>query len=79
MLPGSPAEAGEGEARRIMARGDLLSRWGPGAHGGTYGGNPLACAIALAACSTSSPDGEAADAGLGEQSQDGLAAADPRW
>jgi len=32
----------------IMARGDLLERFGPGAHGGTYGGNAVACAAAVA-------------------------------
>ncbi len=32
----------------IMARRSLLDRLGPGAHGGTYGGNAVACAAALA-------------------------------
>ncbi len=32
----------------ILARGDLLDRFAPGAHGGTYGGNAVACAAALA-------------------------------
>jgi 4-aminobutyrate aminotransferase len=32
----------------LIARADLLEAWGPGAHGSTYGGNPLACAAALA-------------------------------
>ncbi|HVL53349.1 MAG TPA: aminotransferase class III-fold pyridoxal phosphate-dependent enzyme, partial [Vitreimonas sp.] len=32
----------------MIARADLLERWGPGAHGSTYGGNPVACAAALA-------------------------------
>jgi 4-aminobutyrate aminotransferase len=32
----------------LIARADLLESWGPGAHGSTYGGNPLACAAALA-------------------------------
>ncbi len=32
----------------IMARRDLLERFAPGAHGGTYGGNAVACAAALA-------------------------------
>jgi 4-aminobutyrate aminotransferase len=31
----------------LVARADLLEAWGPGAHGSTYGGNPLACAAAL--------------------------------
>ncbi len=32
----------------LVARADLLEHWGPGAHGSTYGGNPVACAAALA-------------------------------
>ena len=32
----------------MIARADLLEAWGIGAHGSTYGGNPVACAAALA-------------------------------
>jgi 4-aminobutyrate aminotransferase len=32
----------------LVARADLLEAWGAGAHGSTYGGNPVACAAALA-------------------------------
>ena len=32
----------------IMARRELLDRFGPGSHGGTYGGNAVACAAAVA-------------------------------
>jgi 4-aminobutyrate aminotransferase len=32
----------------IMARRELLDRFSPGAHGGTYGGNAVACAAAVA-------------------------------
>jgi 4-aminobutyrate aminotransferase len=32
----------------MVARADLLEAWGRGAHGSTYGGNPVACAAALA-------------------------------
>jgi 4-aminobutyrate aminotransferase len=32
----------------ILAPRRLLDAWGPGAHGGTYGGNAVACAAALA-------------------------------
>lgn len=32
----------------ILARGDLLDAFGPGAHGGTYGGNAVSCAAAVA-------------------------------
>lgn len=32
----------------IVARRDLMDQWPPGAHGGTFGGNPVACAASLA-------------------------------
>ncbi|MFL5755897.1 MAG: aminotransferase class III-fold pyridoxal phosphate-dependent enzyme, partial [Chloroflexota bacterium] len=32
----------------LVARAELLEAWGPGAHGSTFGGNPVACAAALA-------------------------------
>ena len=32
----------------MMARADLLESWSAGAHGSTYGGNPVACAAAMA-------------------------------
>jgi 4-aminobutyrate aminotransferase len=32
----------------MVARADLLEAWGPGAHGSTFGGNPVSCAAALA-------------------------------
>lgn len=32
----------------IGASGDLMDRWPTGSHGGTYGGNPMGCAAALA-------------------------------
>jgi 4-aminobutyrate aminotransferase len=32
----------------VTARKSLMEQWKPGAHGNTYGGNPLCCAAALA-------------------------------
>jgi 4-aminobutyrate aminotransferase len=32
----------------IGATAEIMSRWAKGAHGGTYGGNPIGCAAALA-------------------------------
>jgi 4-aminobutyrate aminotransferase len=32
----------------MIARADLMETWSTGAHGSTYGGNPVACAAALA-------------------------------
>ena len=41
----------------IAARRDLHDLWGRGAHGTTYGGNPVACAAALAVLDTIERDG----------------------
>jgi 4-aminobutyrate aminotransferase len=32
----------------VAARDDILSKWAPGSHGTTFGGNPVACAAAAA-------------------------------
>lgn len=32
----------------IIAKKEIMQQWAPGAHGGTYGGNPVACAASLA-------------------------------
>jgi 4-aminobutyrate aminotransferase len=32
----------------MIARAELMEAWGKGAHGSTYGGNPVACAAAMA-------------------------------
>ncbi len=32
----------------LAARGELMQRWPPGSHGGTFGGNVVACAAAVA-------------------------------
>jgi 4-aminobutyrate aminotransferase len=32
----------------VIAREELMRSWGPGKHGSTFGGNPVACAAALA-------------------------------
>ena len=36
----------------IVSSRDLQERWGRGAHGSTYGGNPVACAAGLAVLET---------------------------
>ena len=36
---------------------ELMSRWIPGTHGGTYGGNPMGCAAALATIDVITEDG----------------------
>jgi 4-aminobutyrate aminotransferase len=32
----------------LGARGEVMDSWKPGSHGGTYGGNPIGCAAAMA-------------------------------
>lgn len=46
----------------IMARRELLDRFGPGAHGGTYGGNAVACAAAVATLDVIGSEGLLANA-----------------
>jgi 4-aminobutyrate aminotransferase len=36
----------------VAARRDLMGKWMPGSHGGTYGGNAVACAAAVASIRT---------------------------
>ncbi len=46
----------------ILARGSLLEAFAPGAHGGTYGGNAVACAAALATLDVIDDEGLVANA-----------------
>jgi 4-aminobutyrate aminotransferase len=46
----------------IMARRELLDRFGPGAHGGTYGGNAVSCAAAVATLDVIEAEGLLANA-----------------
>jgi 4-aminobutyrate aminotransferase-like enzyme len=41
----------------IGARAELMARWPTGSHGGTYGGNPMGCAAALATLEVLTADG----------------------
>lgn len=41
----------------IGARPELMAKWIPGSHGGTYGGNPIACAASLATIDVLTADG----------------------
>jgi 4-aminobutyrate aminotransferase len=57
----------------ILARPELLAAWRPGAHGGTYGGNAVACAAALATLDVIEDEGLLANAReRGRQLLDGL-------
>ena len=63
----------------MVARADLLEHWGAGAHGSTYGGNPVACAAALATIELLE-NGLVANAGeRGEQAIAGLRALTERY
>jgi 4-aminobutyrate aminotransferase len=57
----------------IVARRELHERWGLGAHGTTFGGNPVACAAAAAVLETIEREGLVANAAArGEQLMAGL-------
>jgi len=59
----------------ILARGDLIDSFAPGAHGGTYGGNAVACAAALATLDVIEDEGLLANAERqGRRLLDGLRA-----
>ncbi|WP_297527313.1 acetylornithine transaminase [Thiohalobacter sp.] len=59
-----------------LARGEAADVFAPGNHGSTFGGNPLACAAALAVLDTLDKDGLVAAAErLGRRMLDGLRAA----
>jgi 4-aminobutyrate aminotransferase len=60
----------------IMARRELLDRFGPGSHGGTYGGNAVACAAAVATLDVIESEGLLANAARqGERLLAGIRAA----
>lgn len=59
----------------LGASSELMGRWPIGSHGGTYGGNPIACAAALATIDVLSADGFLAGVDArGEQLRGGLGA-----
>ena len=57
----------------IGASAELMARWPTGSHGGTYGGNPMGCAAALATIDVLTRDGFLDNVNArGEQLRDGL-------
>ncbi|MBL7063395.1 MAG: aminotransferase class III-fold pyridoxal phosphate-dependent enzyme [Anaerolineae bacterium] len=57
----------------IAARRELMERWVPGSHGGTYGGNAVACAAAVATIRTIREEGMLENAQrMGARLMDGL-------
>jgi 4-aminobutyrate aminotransferase len=51
----------------MVARAEIMEHWGMGAHGSTYGGNPVACAAALATIELLESELTANAAARGEQ------------
>lgn len=66
----------------FVSRRELHERWGAGAHGSTFGGNPVSCAAGIAVLQTIASQGLVANSqARGEQLLDGLrkiAMAEPR-
>lgn len=60
-----------------LARGDLAEAMTPGSHGTTFGGNPVACAAALATLRIIEEEGLLASAAAQRATLDAIAAADP--
>ncbi len=59
----------------VVTRRELQERWGPGAHGTTFGGNPLSCAAGVAVLETIRDQDLVANAAArGAELKDGLAA-----
>ncbi len=57
----------------VVSRRDLQQHWGVGAHGSTFGGNPVACAAAIAVLETIEREGLVANAAeRGEELRRGL-------
>ncbi len=57
----------------IAARRELMERWVPGSHGGTYGGNAVSCAAATATVQVIREEGLVENAArMGERLMDGL-------
>lgn len=64
----------------IAAPLDIMERWPPGTHGGTYGGNPVAAAAAWATVKVILEEGLLENAlERGRQLQDGLEEMQGRW
>jgi 4-aminobutyrate aminotransferase len=64
----------------IVARRELIEAWPPGTHGGTYGGNVVACAAALATIEVLEEDGLIENAReRGAQLLDGVRAVQARY
>jgi 4-aminobutyrate aminotransferase len=64
----------------IAARKELMAKWVPGTHGGTYGGNAIACAAATATIKAMKDESMVENAAkMGERLMDGLEELKPRY
>ena len=64
----------------IASTNAIMSKWTPGSHGGTYGGNPMACAAAAATLAVIQTEGLVENAAeRGRQLSDGLAEIQSRF
>ena len=64
----------------IASRKELMAKWEPGTHGGTYGGNAIACAAATATIKAMKDEKMVENAAkMGERLMDGLEELKPRY
>src|SRR5579871_2970222 len=63
----------------VVARRPLMEKWKRGAHGNTYGGNPICCAAALATLDLVQSEFAANAATVGEYAMQRLRALQPRF
>ena len=73
LLLGKALSGGMLPVSAVLADDDIMLTIRPGEHGSTYGGNPLACKIAITALNTLQEENMAANAEIrGKQLRDGL-------
>src|SRR2546430_8760332 len=63
--------------RSLLVAGDAAGAFSPGDHGSTFGGNPVACAAAVAVCETVGDELLAEVRANGERVRAGLGGAPP--
>ena len=75
LILGKALSAGMMPVSAVLADDEIMLTIKPGEHGSTYGGNPLACAVAITSLQVLKDENMAANAAIrGEQLRNGLAA-----
>lgn len=75
LILGKALSAGMLPVSAVLADDEIMLTIKPGEHGSTYGGNPLACAVAITSLQVLKDENMAANAAIrGEQLRNGLAA-----